>query len=99
MMLFLAVASGWSAFAFTLDYATNDVEEWTFTSLIGDTTGTLTFRNTNYRVHPIVTLVPQSKFTVENFTWLGTPTATTIVVNQEAAVGAGTGRIIVIRRR
>lgn len=91
--------AGWSAFSFTLDYRTNDVEEWTFTSLIGDTAGTLTFRNTNYGLHPIVIFVPNAANSVANNTWLGTPTATTVVVNQDGGVGAGAGRIIVIRRR
>ena len=91
-------APGWSAYAFTLDYASNDVEEWTYTSLVADTTGTLTFRNTNYRLHPIVILVPNDTDTANDNTWLGTPTATTVTVNKTAG-GDGTGRIIVMRRR
>ena len=92
------VRSGWSAYAFTLDYATNDVEEWTYTALNADTAGTLTFRNTNYALHPIVILVPNDVDTTTDRTWLGTPTATTVVVNKNAG-GDGLGRIIVLRRR
>ena len=91
-------APGWSAYVFTLDYATNDTEEWTYTALNADTTGTLTFRNTNYGLHPIVILVPGDADTTIDNTWLGTPTATTVVVNKTAG-GDGAGRIIVIRRR
>ena len=103
-LLLLAVAvlffsaPGWSAYAFTLDYATNDTEEWTYTALNADTTGTLTFRNTNYRLHPIVILVPNDADTTIDNTFLGTPTATTVVVTKTAG-GDGLGRIIVIRRR
>ena len=91
-------APAWSAYVFTLDYATNDIEEWTFTTLDADTSGTLTFRNTNYRLHPIVILVPNDVDTANDNTFLGTPTATTVVVNKSAGV-AGLGRIIVMRRR
>ena len=91
-------APGWSAYAFTLDYATNDREEWTFTALNADTSGTLTFRNTNYGLHPTVILVPGDADTTIDNTWLGTPTATTVVVNKTAG-GDGAGRIIVMRRR
>ena len=103
-LLLLAVAvffvsvPGWSAYAFTLDYATNDREEWTYTALNADTTGTLTFRNTNYGVHPSVFLVPGDADTTIDNTWLGTPTATTVVVTKTAG-GDGAGRIIVMRRR
>ena len=99
MMLFLAVASGWSAFAFTLDYATNDFEEWTFTSLVGDTTGTLTFRNTTYALHPVVILVPTDASVAANSMRISAVAATTATVAQTGGVGAGAGRIIVIRRR
>lgn len=91
--------SGWSAYAFTIDYATNDTEEWTYTADGADTSGTLTFRNTNYRLHPIVILIPNDTDSAVDNTWLGTPTATTVVVNKTASGNAGLGRIIVIRRR
>ena len=92
-------APGWSAYAFTLDYATNDTEEWTYTADGADTTGTLTFRNTNYRLHPIVIVVPTDTDSAVDNTWLGTPTATTVVVNKTASGNAGLGRVIVMRRR
>lgn len=95
---FLAVPPMQAAYAFTLDYAGNDTEEWTYTALNADTTGTLTFRNTNYGLHPIVILVPNDTDTANDNTWLGTPTATQVTVNKTAG-GDGSGRIIVIRRR
>mgnify|MGYP001581692637 CR=1 FL=1 len=97
LVLFLAMP-GWSAYAFTLDYATNDREEWTYTALNADTTGTLTFRNTNYRLPPSVFLVPNDADTTIDNTWLGTPTATQVVVTKTAG-GDGLGRIIIMRRR
>lgn len=99
LAVFLLSAPAWSAYAFTIDYATNDTEEWTYTADGADTTGTLTFRNTNYRLHPIVILIPNDTDTAVDNTWLGTPTATTVVVNKTASGNAGLGRIIVIRRR
>ena len=97
--MFAFSAPGWSAYSFTLDYATNDFEEWTYTCDGADTTGTLTFRNTTYRLHPIVTLVPNDVDTVTDASWLGTPTATAVVVNKNASANAGSGRVIVMRRR
>lgn len=85
-------------YAFTLDYATNDTEEWTFTADAGDTTGTLTFRNTNYGLPPVVILVPNDTDTANDNSFLGTPAATTVTVNKSVG-GAGTGRVIVMRRR
>lgn len=96
-LLFVSLP-GWSAYTFTLDYATNDTEEWTYTADGADTTGTLTFRNTNYRLPPVVVLVPNDVDTVIDNSSVGTLTATTVVINK-AAGNPGLGRIIVMRRR
>lgn len=89
----------WGTYTFTKDYATNDTEEWTFTTALADTVGVLTFQNTDYKLHPRVHLVPTAASTYANSIFLGTPLATGITVTQTVSIGAGAGRIIVERRR
>ena len=89
----------WGTYTFINDYFTNDTEEWTFTTALADTVGVLTFKNTDYKLHPRVHLAPTAASTYANSIFLGTPLALGITVTQTVSIGAGAGRIIVERRR
>lgn len=92
------------AFAFTLEWATNDMESWLFTALSSDASGVLAFRNPNLRPWPMVILVPtDGSMAANGINNAGFPAANPYVsgvtIAQTAGVGAGQGRVLVIRRR
>lgn len=92
------------AFAFTNEWYTNDMESWLFTALSSDASGVLNFINPNLRPHPAVILVPtDGSMAANGINNAGFPAAAPYVsgvtIAQTTGVGAGQGRIIVIRRR
>lgn len=97
--LFLGLnALCFGAFAFTNVNTNADDEMWTFTSLTGDTTGAMTYKN-SYGLYPVPLITDTSAQGIaHNFT--ATSLATTgCTITQVASLGAGSGVILVHRRR
>jgi len=83
---------------FTNEFFTGVIESWALTTEIADSSGVMNFVQPDYRVPPVVILVPLDASMALNRIHVADVTATGVTIGQTPGIGPGRARVLVARR-